>query len=277
MFYHHGRPDINAAFMREEAQGKETIVAGFYHEGYEEPLLMLMKRRAVHSGLVVKVADSISGFEGTTSRKSKLGRDSTNGINTIFEAEQQPHSATKSWKRKRKSLVPGKLTLPQSKLGQDSTTDINTNFGSEQQPQPASKAWKRKRRTLVLKPIWILILANLQSLRYIGRYSYVYTFLLCLLRNVFAVCDIYCDCIWDWSMFFLKCWHRHVYGYSLTAAKPGTGMVIAVKRLNQEGFQAFFLERTLEGCSWCYKGACFASQCKENEFWLPGGATWLAL
>ncbi|KAF3443480.1 hypothetical protein FNV43_RR13162 [Rhamnella rubrinervis] len=49
------RPDINAAFMREEAQGKETIVAGFYHEGYEEPLLMLMKRRAVHSGLVVKI------------------------------------------------------------------------------------------------------------------------------------------------------------------------------------------------------------------------------
>ncbi|KAF3431927.1 hypothetical protein FNV43_RR26663 [Rhamnella rubrinervis] len=219
--------DSSLTEWKQDAQGKETIVAGFYHEGYEEPLLMLMKRGAVHSGLVVKVfglqimhmrvkqrysylsppllpklkeerttldmedkcsvpeatspsqvksrnelvgtnqkvADSISGFEGTTSRKSKLGRDSTNGINTIFEAEQQPHSATKSWKRKRKSLVPGKLTLPQSKLGQDSTTDINTNFGSEQQPQPASKAWKRKRRTLVLKPIWILILANLQSLR----------------------------------------------------------------------------------------------------------------
>ena len=31
------------------------MVAGFYHEGYEEPLLMLMKRRGVHSGLVVKV------------------------------------------------------------------------------------------------------------------------------------------------------------------------------------------------------------------------------
>jgi len=38
-----------------QASGKEAIVAGFYHEGYEEPLLMLMKRRGVHSGLVVKV------------------------------------------------------------------------------------------------------------------------------------------------------------------------------------------------------------------------------
>ncbi|KAL9325345.1 hypothetical protein ACSQ67_005990 [Phaseolus vulgaris] len=38
-----------------KASGKEALVAGFYHEGYEEPLLMLMKRRGVHSGLVVKV------------------------------------------------------------------------------------------------------------------------------------------------------------------------------------------------------------------------------
>ncbi|XVE92363.1 hypothetical protein REPUB_Repub01dG0090700 [Reevesia pubescens] len=37
------------------AKGRESIVAGFYHEGYEEPLLMLMKNRGVHSGLVVKV------------------------------------------------------------------------------------------------------------------------------------------------------------------------------------------------------------------------------
>lgn len=39
-----------------KARGKEAIVAGFYHEGYEEPLLMLMKRRGVHAGLVVKVS-----------------------------------------------------------------------------------------------------------------------------------------------------------------------------------------------------------------------------
>ncbi|CAH9091312.1 unnamed protein product [Cuscuta europaea] len=47
------------------AQGKEAIVAGFYHDGYEEPLLMLMRRRGVHSGLVVK------GEEGALSMTTK--------------------------------------------------------------------------------------------------------------------------------------------------------------------------------------------------------------
>ncbi|KAF2286715.1 hypothetical protein GH714_023886 [Hevea brasiliensis] len=48
------------------ARGKEAIVAGFYHEAYEEPLLMLMKRRGVHSGLVVK------GEEGALSMTMRL-------------------------------------------------------------------------------------------------------------------------------------------------------------------------------------------------------------
>ncbi|XP_016572836.1 anthranilate phosphoribosyltransferase isoform X4 [Capsicum annuum] len=48
------------------ARGKEAIVAGFYHEGYEEPLLMLMRRRGVHAGLVVK------GEEGAVSMTTKL-------------------------------------------------------------------------------------------------------------------------------------------------------------------------------------------------------------
>ncbi|KAI3780006.1 hypothetical protein L2E82_09825 [Cichorium intybus] len=48
------------------ATGKEAIVAGFYHEGYEEPLLMLMRRRGVHAGLVVK------GEEGALSMTMKL-------------------------------------------------------------------------------------------------------------------------------------------------------------------------------------------------------------
>lgn len=48
------------------AKGKEAIVAGFYHEGYEEPLLMLMRRRGVHSGLVVK------GEEGALSMTTKI-------------------------------------------------------------------------------------------------------------------------------------------------------------------------------------------------------------
>ncbi|KAI3435180.1 uncharacterized protein J3R85_006417 [Psidium guajava] len=48
------------------ATGREAIVAGFYHEGYEEPLLMLMKRRGVHSGLVIK------GEEGALSMTTRL-------------------------------------------------------------------------------------------------------------------------------------------------------------------------------------------------------------
>ncbi|KAH9615425.1 hypothetical protein KSS87_007336 [Heliosperma pusillum] len=48
------------------ARGKEAIVAGFYHEGYEEPLLMLMRRRGIHAGLVVK------GEEGALSMTTRL-------------------------------------------------------------------------------------------------------------------------------------------------------------------------------------------------------------
>ncbi|KAH6763237.1 anthranilate phosphoribosyltransferase [Perilla frutescens var. hirtella] len=48
------------------AKGKEAIVAGFYHGGYEESLLMLMRRRGVHSGLVVK------GEEGALSMTTRL-------------------------------------------------------------------------------------------------------------------------------------------------------------------------------------------------------------
>ncbi|KAL9260454.1 Anthranilate phosphoribosyltransferase-like protein [Drosera capensis] len=49
------------------AKGKEAIVAGFYHEGYEEPLLMLMRRRGVEAGLVVK------GEEGALSMTTRSG------------------------------------------------------------------------------------------------------------------------------------------------------------------------------------------------------------
>lgn len=54
-----------------KASGKEAIVAGFYHGGYEESLLMLMKRRGVHSGLVVK------GEEGALSMTTRLRSVST--------------------------------------------------------------------------------------------------------------------------------------------------------------------------------------------------------
>ncbi|CAK8561971.1 unnamed protein product [Lathyrus sativus] len=54
-----------------KASGKEAIVTGFYHGGYEESLLMLMKRRGVHSGLVVK------GEEGALSMTTRLRSVST--------------------------------------------------------------------------------------------------------------------------------------------------------------------------------------------------------
>ncbi|RLN09353.1 anthranilate phosphoribosyltransferase [Panicum miliaceum] len=47
------------------ARGRESMIAGFYHEGYEDPLLMLMRRRTVHAGLVVK------GEEGALSMATK--------------------------------------------------------------------------------------------------------------------------------------------------------------------------------------------------------------
>lgn len=46
---------VKDVYFFQQASGKEAVVAGFYHGGYEESLLMLMKRRGVHSGLVVKV------------------------------------------------------------------------------------------------------------------------------------------------------------------------------------------------------------------------------
>ncbi|KAK4741427.1 hypothetical protein SAY87_025015 [Trapa incisa] len=48
------------------ARGREAIVTGFYHEGFEEPMLMLMKRRGVHSGLVIK------GEEGALSMTTRV-------------------------------------------------------------------------------------------------------------------------------------------------------------------------------------------------------------
>ncbi|KAK9090340.1 hypothetical protein Sjap_023517 [Stephania japonica] len=48
------------------ASGREAIVTGFYHEGYEDSLLMLMRRRGVDAGLVVK------GEEGALSMTTRL-------------------------------------------------------------------------------------------------------------------------------------------------------------------------------------------------------------
>ncbi|KAG6554737.1 hypothetical protein Mapa_003756 [Marchantia paleacea] len=47
------------------ATGREAMMAGFYHEGYEDPLLMLIRRRKVDAGLVIK------GEEGALSLTTK--------------------------------------------------------------------------------------------------------------------------------------------------------------------------------------------------------------
>ena len=53
-------------------------------------------------GAKQKVSRAISEVDCTTSKKSKLGRDSTVEINAVSTTEQ-PCSDTKSWKKKRKS------------------------------------------------------------------------------------------------------------------------------------------------------------------------------
>lgn len=42
-----------------QATGREAMMASFYHGGYEDPLLMLIRRRGVDAGLVIKVCLSL--------------------------------------------------------------------------------------------------------------------------------------------------------------------------------------------------------------------------
>ncbi|KAK9117243.1 hypothetical protein Sjap_016190 [Stephania japonica] len=76
------RPPIAIAekvqqFVR--THGREAIVSGIYHADSEGALLMLMRRRGVHSGLVVK------GEEGALSLTTgSLPRDVSNHVNCCF-------------------------------------------------------------------------------------------------------------------------------------------------------------------------------------------------
>ncbi|GLT61171.1 hypothetical protein SLA2020_338940 [Shorea laevis] len=56
-------------------------------------------------GAKQKALNAISGVDNTTSKKSKLGRDSAIDVNVAFEAKEQLRPADKTWKRKRKSMV----------------------------------------------------------------------------------------------------------------------------------------------------------------------------
>jgi hypothetical protein len=57
------------------------------------------------SGAKQKALNAISGVDDTTSKKSKLGRDSAVDVNVTFETKEQLRPADKAWKRKRKPMV----------------------------------------------------------------------------------------------------------------------------------------------------------------------------
>lgn len=56
---------------RERGPGRECMVVGFYHPGYEEPLLHLMRSGDLDAGLVIK------GEEGSSHYSLRLGQPST--------------------------------------------------------------------------------------------------------------------------------------------------------------------------------------------------------
>ncbi|KAL1539330.1 anthranilate phosphoribosyltransferase [Salvia divinorum] len=87
------------------AKGKEAIVAGFYHGGYEESLLMLMRRRGIHSGLVVK------GEEGALSMTTRLkSASASKGLSVNYcsgfrSLNETPNSATDGVSRESFNIV----------------------------------------------------------------------------------------------------------------------------------------------------------------------------
>jgi hypothetical protein len=62
-----------------QATGREAMMASFYHEGYEDPILMLIRRRGVDAGLVIKVCSkhisTIKSFQNLYSRSELLKPD----------------------------------------------------------------------------------------------------------------------------------------------------------------------------------------------------------
>ncbi|KAJ1380909.1 SANT/Myb domain [Sesbania bispinosa] len=56
-------------------------------------------------GLKQKIVHAVHGVEISTSKKSKLGGESVDDANALFESKEQFTSADRTWKRKRKSMV----------------------------------------------------------------------------------------------------------------------------------------------------------------------------
>ncbi|KAM0992063.1 hypothetical protein ACFX2I_010327 [Malus domestica] len=83
-----------------------------------------------------RVPCTISGVEGTNSKKSKVGRDPAIDINTVSESEQQSQSTTKILKRKRKSLVP---KISNADAHMDMNEPSKTEGFGEEENKPVTK------------------------------------------------------------------------------------------------------------------------------------------
>ena len=75
-------------------------------------------RDKIKLGLKQKVVHSVPGVEVSTSKKSKLGRETVNDsdTNALFESKEQLPSTDKTWKRKRKSMVSKVNTICSSRF-----------------------------------------------------------------------------------------------------------------------------------------------------------------
>ncbi|KAJ7518933.1 hypothetical protein O6H91_20G015900 [Diphasiastrum complanatum] len=56
------------------ATGREAMMAGFYHKGFQEPLLMLMRRRGVAAGLVIKGEEGALSLTTNTFSTDQSGK-----------------------------------------------------------------------------------------------------------------------------------------------------------------------------------------------------------
>ncbi|KAM1051853.1 protein ALWAYS EARLY 2-like isoform X1 [Malus sylvestris] len=85
-----------------------------------------------------RVPYTISGVEGTNSKKSKLGRDPAVDMNTVSESEQQLLSTTKILKRKRKSSIP-KISNADAHMDSDMNESSKTEGCGEEENKPVTK------------------------------------------------------------------------------------------------------------------------------------------
>lgn len=85
-----------------------------------------------------KVIHSTSGVEGTSSKKSKLGRDSTVDMNIASTMEQQPRCDTKTWKRKRKFLGQ-KMSSAEAHLESHPSEVVKTEVNIDEENKPVIK------------------------------------------------------------------------------------------------------------------------------------------